>query len=1037
MAGNPLRRLAPAIALVFLSTLVAAGVPAGAVTTDNNPDIPNQCGLNVSLVLDRSGSIANADAESQVRNSAKAFLNAVDGTGSTVSLVTFATSASVNLAPTTNIASAVAAVDAITDAQFTGATNWEDALIKAKGLDFDGVAGAPVAPADLVVMITDGNPTTYNGDTTNSGGSTSTTDVSKAVTQADAIKLAGSHMFAVGVTAAPTVANLAAISGPDQYPVPEPSINKGDWTKVSSFADLQAALRKIALDLCAQSVTVHKLIGGAHAVAPWQFTATQGTAQAQVKSTDALGNTLPFEWVSAQPVTVTIVETAQAGYALDSVVCSKSEGQVVVATTAVVGGATLSVGPQDNIDCYFDNVRQTGTLTVKKVLSPITDPGTFNLLVDGNTAGLALGHNDSTAAITVNTGDHTFGETAAGTTNLANYTPSSACVAGGQSVTLNLNGSVPVANGQAVVCTITNTRQTGTLTVKKALSPDTDPGTFNLLIDGNIGATAVGHDGSTLATKVTTGSHTFGEAGAGATNLANYTPSSVCVGGVQTGTTNNWSVSVANDQNVVCTITNTRQTGTLTVKKVLSPTTDPGTFNLLIDGNTAGLALGHNDSTAAITVNTGDHTFGETAAGTTNLANYTPSSACVAGGQSVTLNTNGSVPVANGQAVVCTITNTRNTGSLTVTKVAQGGDGDFTFDVVCDTVSFLNRPITLNSEGHGQFIIEGIPTNTDCTVTEDDAPLFNSSSLPDDGKVTIHSGESALVAFLNSAKPDGIIIDKKVNGADHSTIGDALLAHVGDTLTYTVAVTNNGQVPLTIEALSDSLAPGFAAACPHLGSVLDVGDSFTCTYTVTAAVDANNVASVTGSDDLDRSVTASDSTYVDVIHPSVTIVKTASPLAATVGDTVTFSYLVSNTGDAVLSNVTVNDDVLGLVGTIASLAPGASTTLTKTMVATLTSALTNVGTIKGTDPLGLEIKASDDATITVAALPEIVVAAKDPPLVLGIEVVAPPAAAPATELPRTGSETSRLLLMGEMALLAGLASLLLAAAARRRKANLN
>ncbi len=488
----------------------------------------------------------------------------------------------------------------------------------------------------------------------------------------------------------------------------------------------------------------------------------------------------------------------------------------------------------------------------------------------------------------------------------------------------------------------------------------------------------------------------------------------------KTSVPNGASFSVGPQDKIDCTFTNNRTLGDLTIHKtIVGATTGTFLFDVNCDDGTAHDRLG--DNPVSIT--------GSTSASITGIPTGTSCAVTERANPLFTsgLNPQSAVIDANGETL--TFTNTRKTGSLTVTKDVQGGSGTFDFTVDCDGLEPTNHSIT----GDGQFIVEGIPTETSCTVEEAPDSLWNSSVLPADGTVTIHSGDSAVVAFLNSAKPDGITIDKKVNGADHASLGDALLAHVGDTLTYTVVVTNNGQVPLQISALSDSLAPNFATACPHIDSILDPDDSFTCTYTVTAASDAHNLVSVTGTDDLDRSVTASDSTYVDVIHPGVSIVKTASPTNPNVGDVVTFSYVVTNTGDALLTNLTVNDDILGSVGTIASLAPGASTTLTKTMVAAAASPTKNVGTIKGSDPLGLEIKASDDATITVV-LPQVLEVAKAPE-VLGIELVAPapaaPVVAPAT-LPRTGNDPSRLLLLGWIALLAGLASL---AGAKLRRRN--
>ena len=86
----------------------------------------------------------------------------------------------------------------------------------------------------------------------------------------------------------------------------------------------------------------------------------------------------------------------------------------------------------------------------------------------------------------------------------------------------------------AVTCTITNTRQTGTLTITKVLSPTTDPGLFNLLIDGsspNAGSNNVGDGGTTGAITLTTGSHTFGEVAHSGTSLADYTSHWSCSDG--------------------------------------------------------------------------------------------------------------------------------------------------------------------------------------------------------------------------------------------------------------------------------------------------------------------------------------------------------------------------------------------------------------------------------------------------------------------------------------------------------------------------
>ena len=76
-------------------------------------------------------------------------------------------------------------------------------------------------------------------------------------------------------------------------------------------------------------------------------------------------------------------------------------------------------------------------------------------------------------------------------------------------------------------------------------------------------------------------------------------------GAVVAGTTSDdagpLTVSVTTDSDIVCVITNTRETGKLEVQKDLSPRTDGGLFNLQIDGSTDGEAtnVGDGGSTAA------------------------------------------------------------------------------------------------------------------------------------------------------------------------------------------------------------------------------------------------------------------------------------------------------------------------------------------------------------------------------------------------------------------------------------------------------
>ena len=75
--------------------------------------------------------------------------------------------------------------------------------------------------------------------------------------------------------------------------------------------------------------------------------------------------------------------------------------------------------------------------------------------------------------------------------------------------------------------------------------------------------------------------------------------------------------------------------------------------------------------------------------------------------------------------------------------------------------------------------------------------------------------------------------------------------------------------------------------------------------------------------------------------PGLAIFKTASPDCILSGTVVTYTYIVTNTGQTVLTNVVVTDDKIGAIGTIQVMNPGESVTLTKT--APITDDIVNVG----------------------------------------------------------------------------------------------
>ncbi len=195
----------------------------------------------------------------------------------------------------------------------------------------------------------------------------------------------------------------------------------------------------------------------------------------------------------------------------------------------------------------------------------------------------------------------------------------------------------------------------------------------------------------------------------------------------------------------------------------------------------------------------------------------------------------------------------------------------------------------------------------------------------------------------------------------------ASIAHEGDVVTYTFDVTNTGDVPLTDVAVTDDV----------LGSVGTIGDldvgitkSLSKDFTIpTNVTGVKNVATTCGVGVTGAGTTAKvcddDPHSLIVIHPKINIVKTADPTSTEPGNTVTYSYDVTNSGDTELTNVVVTDDILGDIGTIASLKPGETKTLTGSFTVAEDSPRTNIGTACGQDALRLTVCDTDPATITI------------------------------------------------------------------------
>ena len=110
------------------------------------------------------------------------------------------------------------------------------------------------------------------------------------------------------------------------------------------------------------------------------------------------------------------------------------------------------------------------------------------------------------------------------------------------------------------------------------------------------------------------------------------------------------------------------------------------------------------------------------------------------------------------------------------------------------------------------------------------------------------------------------------------------------------------------------------------------------------------------------------------MEPSLGIVKEVSDTIATVGDTITYTYTVINTGNVTLTDVSVTDDLLGVIDLEATtLAPGERTL--GSAVYTVQESdppwpIMNVATAEGTSPEGQTVTEAS-LTMTVHLIPSV------------------------------------------------------------------
>ena len=160
-------------------------------------------------------------------------------------------------------------------------------------------------------------------------------------------------------------------------------------------------------------------------------------------------------------------------------------------------------------------------------------------------------------------------------------------------------------------------------------------------------------------------------------------------------------------------------------------------------------------------------------------------------------------------------------------------------------------------------------------------------------------------------------IEKSTNGID-ADVGPGPQIPVGDPVTWTYVVTNPGNVAIADVAVDDDQAgvnPAFVGGDDDSDGLLDPSETWTFEATGTAtAGQYENTGTATGTDPQGLGLSATDPSHYFGVSSGLEIEKSTNgadadnapgPLIA-VGDPVTWTYVVTNTGNVAIADVAVD-----------------------------------------------------------------------------------------------------------------------------------
>jgi uncharacterized repeat protein (TIGR01451 family) len=835
-------------------------------------------------------------------------------------------------------------------------------------------AGPSDAPGATVV---DALPATISGATwscTGAGGGTCPTTGNGNINATVNLPAGASVTFlvtgTVSASATGTLTNTATVAAPGGVTDPTPGNNSAtDTDTLSANADLSITKTDGSATATPGSVITYTITAGNAGPSDVTGATVADTLPAAISGatwscSGAAGGTCPASGNGSINATVNLPAGGSVTFIVTGTVSASATGTLANTATVAAPGGVTDPTPGNNSATDTDTLTGSADIEAHK-----TGPANVTAGATIAYSVIVTNHGPSDANGT------TFSDTVPA--GISGVTASCGTPSGGASC-----GAVNVA-GNAVTSAITTMPSGASVTFTISGTAPADPGTLsntaNAQPPAGIDDPATGNNSSSVTTAVDASADV---------SIAKSGPSTVASGAAISYTlvVSNAGPSAADGttwaDNVPAAITGvTASCGSPIGGATCAPPTVAGNN---VSGSVPNLPAG---GSVTITIS-GDAPFGSqsftntaTVAGpvgvpdpdSANNSSSVTTSIGAAADIALTKTVDNAAPNV-GQTVTFTIT-ARNDGPNDATGIAVTDSLPFGFGLVSATPSVGTYvPAT------GLWTIGALANGDSATlliVASIDVPgaLTNTVAVSAADQPDPNTSNNSAGASVNAGASADIAVAKSV---DNPT------PNVGATITYTVTASNNGPNDATGVEITDNLPAGttFVSATPSQGtyasgvwSAGSLANGTSATLAISATVDAPgsivNTATITHEDQFDP-VGANNQAGATINgqQADLGVTKTVDDASPNVGDSVTFTVTVHNSGPSDATGVTLADalpaglvfvsstpsqgtyDNLGgvwTVGTLTAAGAGSSATLTIVADVAASGAMTNTATVSGSD----------------------------------------------------------------------------------------